>query len=334
MRQSLHPLAPISLALEKTIGSTLVTAIEADRPLPPYSRSMMDGIAFRSTGFSGGETLNIAGLHAAGNPPPSSLPDGHAWEIMTGAVVPDDCDTIVPYEELRWDKGEEKRVHLPASFESGRFIHRAGSDSPSGDTLVKAGTIINAPEIAIAASVGLIELQVTRKPRIGLLTTGDEAVAPGTSPEPWQIRRSNGPALAASLAANGLHIAFHQHAPDDEIELGRLLDLALGSVDLLIISGGINTYPAEIEQVLALHPAVRDVAVAGLPDETWGELVAAFLVGPGPDDIPDLEAFCRTRLASFKVPRVWHFLEDLPRNPTGKVLKRQLRQTYVPNQAT
>jgi long-chain acyl-CoA synthetase len=96
----------------------------------------------------------------------------------------------------------------------------------------------------------------------------------------------------------------------------------------MIISGGVNTYPAEIEQVLAHHPDVRDVAVAGLPDETWGEIVAAFLVGPSPSDIPDLEAFCRTRLASFKVPRAWHFLEDLPRNPTGKVLKRQLREEY------
>ena len=99
----------------------------------------------------------------------------------------------------------------------------------------------------------------------------------------------------------------------------------------MIITGGVNTYPAEIEQVLAQHPAVRDVAVAGLPDEKWGEVVAAFLVGPGPDDIPDMQGFCRTRLAGYKVPRAWHFLEELPRNPTGKVLKRQLREQYGTN---
>jgi len=96
----------------------------------------------------------------------------------------------------------------------------------------------------------------------------------------------------------------------------------------MIITGGVNAYPAEIEQVLTQHPAVRDAAVAGLPDETWGEIVAAFLVGPDPGDIPHLEDFCRTRLAGFKVPRVWRFLNDLPRNPTGKVLKRQLRKKY------
>jgi fatty-acyl-CoA synthase len=96
----------------------------------------------------------------------------------------------------------------------------------------------------------------------------------------------------------------------------------------MIITGGINTYPAEIEQVLAHHAAVREVAVAGLSDETWGEVVAAFLVGPTKEDIPDLEGLCRAQLAGYKIPRVWHFLEELPRNPTGKVLKRQLRKQY------
>ncbi len=96
----------------------------------------------------------------------------------------------------------------------------------------------------------------------------------------------------------------------------------------MIITGGVNAYPAEIEQVLALHPTVRDAAVAGLPDDKWGEVIAAFLVGPSAEDIPDLEGFCRTRLAGFKVPRRWHFVDELPRNPTGKVLKRQLRKDY------
>ncbi len=240
MRRSLLPLAPISLPLGETLGAALVTAIRADRPLPPYSRSMMDGIAFRSAGLSGGEMLDIAGLHAAGDPPPDALPTAHAWEIMTGAPVPEDCDTIVPYEDLHWEMGGAKRVRLPSSFVPGRFIHRAGSDSDSGDILVKPGTVIGVPEIAIAASVGLTELEVTRKPRIAILTTGDEAVAPGTTPEPWQIRRSNGAALAASLTVNGLEIVFHHHAPDDETELGKLLDLALASADLLVISGGIS----------------------------------------------------------------------------------------------
>lgn len=93
----------------------------------------------------------------------------------------------------------------------------------------------------------------------------------------------------------------------------------------LIISGGVNIYPAEIEQVLSAHPAVREVAVVGLPHDTWGEEVTAFLVGPAPGDLPDIESFCRQRLAGFKLPHRWELRQDLPRNPTGKVLKGVLR---------
>ena len=98
----------------------------------------------------------------------------------------------------------------------------------------------------------------------------------------------------------------------------------------MIISGGINIYPAEIEQVLIRHKLVQDVAVLGLPNENWGEVVAAFVVGPTPRDEDALKAHCKDHLANFKVPRRWHFETDLPRNPTGKVLKRELRSKHSP----
>jgi acyl-CoA synthetase (AMP-forming)/AMP-acid ligase II len=103
-----------------------------------------------------------------------------------------------------------------------------------------------------------------------------------------------------------------------------------GRADDMIVSGGVNVYPAEIEQALGRHPAVQDVAVVGLPDQDLGERVAAFLVGPAKADQPALEAWCRERLAGFKLPRVWHFVDELPRNPTGKVLKRELREQTSP----
>jgi len=92
----------------------------------------------------------------------------------------------------------------------------------------------------------------------------------------------------------------------------------------MVISGGVNIYPVEIEEVLCHHPDVRDVAVIGVPDPEWGEKLVGFVVGGAPVD--ELERYGRERLASFKVPREWVFVDELPRNPTGKVLKRELRE--------
>ncbi|HVL90791.1 MAG TPA: AMP-binding protein [Actinomycetota bacterium] len=99
----------------------------------------------------------------------------------------------------------------------------------------------------------------------------------------------------------------------------------------MIISGGTNVYPREVEDVLITHPEVRDVAVAGLPDETWGEQVAAFVVvAPGSNaGDKELDAHCRASLAGFKIPRRYVFLDALPRNAAGKILKRELRDRYA-----
>ena len=93
----------------------------------------------------------------------------------------------------------------------------------------------------------------------------------------------------------------------------------------MVISGGVNVYPVEVENALALHPEIREVAVVGVPDPEWGEmLTAAVTTGPGFD--PDeATQWARTRLAPYKVPRRWAQLESMPRNPTGKILKRELR---------
>ncbi len=102
----------------------------------------------------------------------------------------------------------------------------------------------------------------------------------------------------------------------------------------MIVSGGENVYPAEIERVLAEHPSVEDVAVIAVPDETWGEVPKAVVVAaPGADvDADELISYCRQRLASYKCPRSVDVVDELPRNLTGKVLKRELRRPYWENQ--
>ncbi|MEK7950317.1 molybdopterin molybdotransferase MoeA [Luteolibacter soli] len=230
---SLRPLGTETVALAAALGRTLAAPISADRPFPPYRRAMMDGIAFAADTLPATGPVLFAGLHAAGDPPPGALPPGQAWEIMTGAVVPDDCDTVVPYEDL--DSGRPA-----ASFKKGQFIHDAGSDADAGAMLVAAGNSIGPVEIAIAASVGLTEAEVFRRAKVAILSTGDEAVPPDATPQPWEIRRSNGPMLEAMLTRRGSPIVFHDHAPDDPAICGRQLDEALASCDVLLICGGIS----------------------------------------------------------------------------------------------
>ncbi|GAA5484051.1 molybdopterin molybdotransferase MoeA [Haloferula sargassicola] len=230
--------------LAEALGRTLAAPILADRDLPPYPRSMMDGIAFHS---SSAQPLAIQGLHAAGDPPPAPLQPNHAWEIMTGASVPADCDTVIPYEDLEWlrrpaagrGSGGPPQTQIQAAYHPGQFIHPTGSDAKAGDILIPAGRLIGPAEIAIAASVGATHPEVAARPRIALITSGDEVVPPDAAPEPWQIRASNGPMLEAALRQLG-HAAVSHHIPDEPEAARATLHRALDTADLLILCGGIS----------------------------------------------------------------------------------------------
>ena len=232
--QSCRPLGEESIPLAHSIGRVLAAPVVADRPLPPFARAMMDGVAFNSAKTRFPSQLQIAGLHAAGDSPPRALEPGEAWEIMTGAAVPADCDTVVPYEDL------SDSFRLTAPFTPGQSIHPMGLDAGAGEVLVARGTRVGPTEVAIAASVGNATLSVYRRPVISLITTGDEAIPVESKPEPWQIRRSNGPMLEAILVRLGMAPAHHLHVNDDFSAVSETIRQALAQSDVLIICGGIS----------------------------------------------------------------------------------------------
>jgi molybdopterin molybdotransferase len=231
---AISPLSCKEITLVEAGGRVLGKPILADRPLPPYRRATMDGIAFKGS-FS---RLKIAGLHAAGDPPPREIVAGEAWEIMTGALVPADCDSLVPYEEITIDPEGHATVH--GEVVPGRYIHEAGSDAPAGKVLVSPGTRIGAIEVAIAASVGLSHLEVHRRPTVSIITTGDEAIPIESTPEAWQIRRSNGAMLEALLRQRGHEDIHHEHVPDELSVLEAAVERALSRGDILLLCGGIS----------------------------------------------------------------------------------------------
>ncbi len=223
-----------SVDLGEAAGRVLAEPLVADRALPPFPRSMMDGVAFCRAQTAVGIPLKIAGLHAAGDPPPRRLVVGEAWEIMTGAAVPDDCDAVVPYEDLA------AGFTLAAPAAPGQCIHPCGLDARPGDVLVAPGARLGPAEIAIAASIGRTRLNVRRRPRVILITTGDETVPVESTPEPWQIRRSNGPLLESCLRSIGCESLRSHHVPDDAAVVEQVTRQALAECDVLLLCGGIS----------------------------------------------------------------------------------------------
>lgn len=245
---SIQPLSSQARPFMDCLGLTLREDLRADRPFPPFDRITMDGIACRQADLALGP-LKIQGLHCAGDPKTPSLKPAHCWKVMTGSSFPPDCDLVIPVEELSISQDLVTVLNAPSP---GSFIHRKGSDSAEGDLVLPAGKVLNAAHLGLAATIGKTELEVTKTPRITILTTGDELVPIDQSPLPHQLRRSNGPTLLAALAAYP-QVTWH-HLPDLLEDTRAAIKSALSSSDLLLLSGGISKGDKDF-----VRPALEDL---------------------------------------------------------------------------
>lgn len=230
------PHEPVPLAA--AAGRILRTALRAERDAPPFDRVAMDGIAF-ARGAGSRRRFRIAGIQAAGAPVLVLAQEADCFEVMTGAVMPRGCDTVVPVEQVATADGNAE-LHPGIEPEPWRHVHRRGADARAGDVLLPAGTRLAAPELAIAASTGHAELDVSRAPRIAILTTGDELVEPGEPILEHQVRRSNAYGLAGALTLAGFAPATNLQLPDREDTITAALGAALERHDVLVLSGGVS----------------------------------------------------------------------------------------------
>jgi molybdopterin molybdotransferase len=229
-----------SLPLAQCAGAVLRENVYAERDAPPFDRVAMDGIAVDSNSVQqGNRRLRIQATQAAGDPPLSLATPTGCIEVMTGAVVPNGCDCVIPIEQLTVRSSQaELSPDVPA--DSGQNIHRRGSDTRQGALLLSTGGRLGAPEIAIAASAGMARIRVSSQPMLAVISTGNELIEPGEPILPHQVRRSNAYAIVAALRRHGFQRVADDHLMDDVAELRRRLKFHLETHDVLVLSGGVS----------------------------------------------------------------------------------------------
>jgi len=230
----------------------LAESIAADRDIPPFPRSTRDGYAVRSADLAKiPARLKIAGEIKAGPLPgkvPATLSPSETFSIMTGAPVPQGADSVVMVE---YTSLHGERVEITKGVAPGENIVAQGAEAQSGSLLLDRGTRLNETAIALAASVGKSRLEVFVRPRVAVLTTGDEIVKVDAEPGPTQIRNSNSYSLAAQIQDAGGEPLVLPIAPDEPRRLRQLIEQGLQS-DLLLMTGGVSMGRYDlVEQVLA-----------------------------------------------------------------------------------
>jgi molybdopterin molybdotransferase len=237
IRRNAHPQIE-TVDLSHASGRVLARPLHADQDQPPFARSTRDGYACRAAEIAKHNLLPVAGSTHAGQAPAGPLPPAAAWEIMTGAPVPVGADAVVMLEHVERN-GNAVRLLPSRNIESGDNIVARGAQARYGDELLPSGVMLGAAQIALAASCGDASLDVFSRPRVAILTTGDELVPVDAEAGPGQIRNSNAPMLASLVARAGGEPLVLPSAADTP----EALDAAFAkahNADMLLISGGVS----------------------------------------------------------------------------------------------
>ncbi len=227
-----------SVAINEASGRILAENIYCDRDFPAFNRVSMDGIAIRYSGFEKGlRSFNIKGIQAAGDTPIELSSNDDCVEIMTGAALPESADTVIRYEDLIIDNG--KATLLINALKKGKAIHNRGQDKKKGALAATQGIVIDPSVISVAATVGKTTLLVKKLPRICVIATGDELVPISETPNPYQVRRSNGHTIQEILKKYGVKSDV-AHLPDDQSFIEQQLHNYLQQYDVILLSGGVS----------------------------------------------------------------------------------------------
>lgn len=220
------------------LGRVLKEDVLADRDFPPFDRVSMDGIAINFTAFDKEKkSFAIEGIQAAGSKQLTLQKQANCLEVMTGAILPKNTNTVIRYEDLTIENGMAT-ININEVCEN-QNIHPKGKDRQQDDLLLRKNTIISGAEIGILATVGKAIVTVAKQPKVMIISTGDELVEVSEKPSDYQIRRSNVYTLVSLLKRLGIY-ADNDHIPDDQAALKTKIQHYLEQYDVLLFSGAVS----------------------------------------------------------------------------------------------
>ncbi len=238
------PLGEETVPLAAAHGRVLARDVTAAVALPGFDNSAMDGYAARWTDVAAAPVhLPVAEDIPAGRTDVVPLAPGTVHRIMTGAPLPPGADVVIPVELT---DGGTATVEIREAVPAGRHLRTAGEDVAAGDVVLRAGAPLGAAQLGVAAAVGLGELPVRRRPRVLVLSTGSELVAPGRPLLPGQIYESNSALLAAAVEEAGGTARRLHFVPDDVDRFLATVRAELAGADLLVTSGGVSAGAYEV----------------------------------------------------------------------------------------
>jgi molybdopterin molybdotransferase len=243
VRAAVSPLPAVRVPIEGALGLVLAQPVAARELVPPFANTAMDGYAVRAADTVGAPVRLrvVAELPAGRDPAGLHVGEGEAIRIMTGAPMPDGADAVVMVERTRMAADQDGVVEVEVEVRAGNHVRAAGEEATPGMEVFAAGTVLRAGHLGVLASVGIDEVEVVRRARVGVLSTGDELVADARVPlRPGQIRDANRHSLVASLREAGCDAVDLGVVRDDAVEVRAAVAGALASCDALLTSGGVS----------------------------------------------------------------------------------------------
>jgi molybdopterin molybdotransferase len=336
-----RPLPPRRMPATEALGCVLAADVAATEPVPPFANTAMDGYALRAADVAAVPvTLPVVAEVAAGHPSPRPLGPGEAMRIFTGAPIPEGADAVVMVERTEPRDGG-KAVEIQVSVDRGNHVRAAGEDLHAGQRVFGAGDELTPARVGVLASLGIDEVEAHPRPRVGVMSTGDELVVGPGPLRPGQIRDSNRPALLALVARAGFDAVDLGRVGDDEAAITAGLERGAATCDAVTTSGGVSMGDIDLVKVVldrigkmrwmqvAIRPAKplafgiirpgsggrREVPVFGLPGNPVSSLVSFELLAR-----PGLRRLAGQPHPRLHRPRLMATADEaLSRRPDGKV---------------